>query len=88
MATLVTFPSKEVMMKNFKENEHLNYFVEKGVMASICDHVAGQKKFVIGVNLAIELAFADHTDVFEDTTPVALALYKETVKDAVLNCAV
>lgn len=84
----LTFPSKEKMIEQFEKEEHLNYFMEKGVMSSICEYVAGQTKIMLGVNMAIELAFADHMDVFKDATPMSLMMYKDTVKEAVLNCVV
>ena len=84
----LTFPSKEKMIEQFEKEEHLNYFMEKGVMSSICEYVSGQTKVMLGVDMAIELAFADHMDVFKDATPMSLMMYKDTVKEAVLNCVV
>jgi len=57
-------------------------------MSSICEYVAEQTKVMLGVDMAIELAFADHKDVFKDATPMSLMMYKDTVKEAVLNCVV
>ena len=34
----ITFPSKEVMMSKFREDDSLNYFIEKGIIQSIIDN--------------------------------------------------
>jgi hypothetical protein len=85
--TDITFPSKEVMMAKFKEDDSLNYFIEKGIMQSIIDQVANQKKKVIGLDLLLELIFYDYEYVFEGNPPMAIKLYKMAIKNALIKSA-
>jgi hypothetical protein len=85
--SIITFPSKEEMMAKFKEDESLNYFIKKGIMQSIIDQVANQKRKIIGIDLLIELTFDDFTHVFESTPPMAINLYKMTLKNALIRSA-
>ena len=83
--SVITFPSKEEMMAKFKEDDSLNYFIEKGIMQSIIDQVANQKRKIIGINLLIELTFYDFKHVFEGTPPMAINLYKMALKNALIG---
>ena len=84
----IKFPSKEEMMAKFKEDDSLNYFIEKGIMKSFIDKVANQKKKVIGIDLLIELVFSDFNYVFEGNPPMAIKLYKMAIKNALIKSAI
>jgi len=83
----ITFPSKEVMMSKFKEDDSLNYFIEKGIMQSIIDQVANQKIKVMGIDMLLELIFYDYDHVFEGHPPMAIKLYKMRMKNILIKSA-
>ena len=83
----ITFPSKEIMMEKFKQNDTMNYFIEKGIVQSLINKTADETMKVIGLEILMECIFYDFEDVFKGNPEMTNFLYKNSLKNALIQSA-